>query len=70
MESLPPMAATPKSSWASNAPSRAAMGRPHTWGSPVMRWKYSCKVKWALSTEAPMAVKRLSASTTARYAPR
>ena len=41
MESLPPMAATPKSICASSAPSRAASGLPQRSGAPVMRSKYS-----------------------------
>ena len=43
MESLPPMAATPRPSWAFRAPSRAAKGLPQRLGSSLRRSKYSWK---------------------------
>ena len=45
MESLPPMAATPRSVWAFRAPSRAARGLPQRTGSLPSRSKYSWKVR-------------------------
>ena len=45
MESLPPMAATPRSTWAFSAPSSAAKGWPQRSGSLPKRWKYSWKVR-------------------------
>ena len=45
MESLPPMAAMPRSSWASKAPSRAEKGLPQRWGSSRSFSKYSWKVR-------------------------
>ena len=41
MESLPPMAATPRPIWASKAPSSAARGLPQRLGSRPRRSKYS-----------------------------
>ena len=45
MESLPPMAAAPKSSWASRAPSRAAKGLPQRRGSSRSFSKNSWRVR-------------------------
>ena len=45
MESLPPMAAAPKSSWASRAPSRAAKGLPQRAGSSRSFSKNSWRVR-------------------------
>ena len=45
MESLPPMAAAPKSSWADRAPSRAAKGLPQRAGSLRSFSKYSWRVR-------------------------
>ena len=45
MESLPPMAARPKSSWALSAPSRAAKGLPQRSGSLRSFSKNSWKVR-------------------------
>ena len=43
MESLPPMAATPRASWADRAPSRAEKGLPQRAGSSRSFSKYSWK---------------------------
>ncbi len=69
MLSLPPMAAAPKSSCASSAPSSADRGLPQAAG-PVMRSKYSWKVRWTFWVPLPVATSRAMESTTARYAPR
>ena len=45
MESLPPIAAAPKSIWASMAPRRAIKGLPQRSGSVRSFSKYSCKVR-------------------------
>ena len=69
MESLPPMAAASRSSCAISAPSSAAIGRPHFSASPVMRWKYSWKVRCAPRQPAPQATSLAMDETTDRYAP-
>ena len=44
IESLPPIEPMPRPSWASSAPSRAAIGLPQRLGSFLVRSKYSWKV--------------------------
>ena len=66
MESLPPMAAIPRSIWASNAPSRAASGLPQRFPSVPGFSKYSWKVRYTSLKEAPEAISLLTESTTAR----
>ena len=69
IESLPPIAATPKPFCALNAPNSAVNGRPHFSGSSPSFSKYSWKVKYARRKSAPIAVNFASDSTTASTAP-
>ena len=59
MESLPPMAPTPKSIWAMSAPSTAAMGLPQRSGS----WRSFSKYLFARSK--PVATSFATESSTA-----
>ena len=69
IESLPPIAAMPRSSWAAKAPSSAAVGWPQRRGSSPGRPKYSWKLSAHAVRSAPAAARRQTDSTTARYAP-
>ena len=69
IESLPPIAAMPRSSWAARAPSSAAVGWPQRRGSSPGRPKYSWKLSAHAVRSAPAAARRQTDSTTARYAP-
>ncbi len=66
MLSLPPMAAMPRASWASSAPSSAAIGLPQRAGSLPSRSKYSWKVRWMLPGAKPAATNFETLSITAR----
>ena len=69
MESLPPMAATPRPIWARKAPSSAERGLPQRLGSRPRRSKYSWKLRYTSLNSAPVAISLQTDSTTARYAP-
>ena len=69
MESLPPIAPAPRSTWAIKAPSTAAIGLPHRSGSSRSFSKYSWKLRYAFSCSKPAATSFESDSTTDRYAP-
>ena len=66
MESLPPMEPIPKFIWASKAPSRAARGLPQRFPSVPGFSKYSWKVRYTSSKDAPDAISLVTESTTAR----
>ena len=65
MESLPPMAPTPKSIWAMSAPSTAAMGLPQRSGSWRSFSKYSWKVRYMFARSKPVATSFATESSTA-----
>ena len=65
MESFPPMAPIPSSSWALNAPRSAARGLPQRRGSRPGFSKYSWNVRYTSSNFAPEAISLLTDSTTA-----
>ena len=63
IESLPPIAAVPKSSWALYAPRSAARGLPHDSLLPILS-KYSWNVSLAFKGSTPIARSLRSDSTT------
>ena len=65
MESLPPMAPTPKSTWAIRAPSTAAIGLPQRSGSWRSFSKYSWKVRYMFARSKPVATSFATESSTA-----
>ena len=69
IESLPPIAPTPSSFCALNAPRTAAIGLPHLFGSFISLSKYSWNERYTSSKDAPVATSFDTDSTTARYAP-
>ena len=70
MLSFPPMAGSPRPSWADRAPSKAAAGLPQRAGSSRRRSKYSWKVSRAERGSAPTAASLDRLSTTAYWAPK
>ena len=65
MESLPPMAPTPKSTCAMSAPSRADTGLPQRSGSSRSFSKYSWNVRYILRRSKPVATSLATESSTA-----
>ena len=66
MESLPPMAAHWRSSWADRAPSRAATGLPQRSGAVPSFSKYSWKESQHFLRSPPAAMTLATDSATAR----
>ena len=69
MESLPPMAPTPRSTCAISAPSTAAAGLPQRSGSSRSFSKYSWNVRYMSSRAKPAVTSFATLSTTATYDP-
>ena len=69
MESLPPMAHTPRSTCAMSAPSTAAAGLPQRSGSSRSFSKYSWNVRYMSSRAKPAAASFATLSATAMYEP-
>ena len=69
MESLPPIAPTPRSTCAISAPSTAATGLPQRLASSRSFSKYSWKLRYIVLREKPVAMSFATLSTTDRYAP-
>jgi len=69
MESLPPIAPAPRSTWAISAPSTAAVGLPQRSGSSRSFSKYSWNVRYMSLWKKPAATRRATLSTTAMYEP-
>ena len=69
MESLPPMAPTPRSTCAMSAPSTAATGLPQRSGTSRSFSKYSWNVRYMSARANPEATSFATLSTTATYDP-
>ena len=69
IESFPPMEARPSSFCIFSAPSRAAVGLPHTFGSAVILSKYSWQENLIVSQWPPAATTLLHASMNEYAAP-
>ena len=69
MESLPPMAPTPRSTCAMSAPSTAATGLPQRSGTSRNFSKYSWNVRYMSARANPEATSFATLSTTATYDP-